>query len=1079
MKYFYYILGLFILPVALQGQSVDTQFGKNRVQFHDDFKAWDKYETENFVVYWYGKARNVARAVVPIAEYYHDEVQNILEHRMNDKIEILVYTDISDLNQSNIGNDDTWTSKSGETKIVGNKMFVYFDGDHQHLRVQLREGIASVYMSSILFGSNFQEIVQNAVLLHLPDWYKLGIISYAGSNWDYLIEDELRDLLQRKDDYWDFEKLADEHPRAAGHSMWYFISQYYSPSSIPNLLYLTKISRDLRESFLYVLSENRETVYREWERFFREYFNAERDAYKAPASAAELDLKNKPYVPISKLRMSPDGSILAYAYNDIGKYRLVVRNMESGEEKTIFKYGFKNAIQETDYNYPLVAWHPNNQEISIIYEHRDIIYLRRIQIGSGEYIEQIIPEEIQRIYSLSIVDDENYVFSASTDGYSDLYEYDAKFRTVNRISNDFYDDLDAHYVTYQGRKGILFSSNRTDNFFEELKMDTILPLDNFDIFFYDLEKDNKVIERLTETPKINERNPFLVGNDEYISYLADQSGIINTYALDPLSGRGYSISNLDRNIIIHHGIINSDQYIYSLYRNGAYRIYIEEKDWSRPVRATYTPLQKILMEGDLPTPLIIEEPEDRGEMKDEYMFVTEFEDPEVIPELKDNKPNENIIRDLQTSEELYNLSDKPIVELRAPRVTASRIKFRIDNFTTKLDNQVLFEGLESYTGEPNQLDYNPTGLLLKATIKDLLEDYSIEGGVRIPTTFDGTEYFLVFDDKKKLIDKRYAIYRKTNTDFSDDNVFPAQRTKKNALLGMFQLRYPFDIYRSLRLTSTLRFDKYYFQATENQNLNEPFNNEKRLGLKLEYVYDNTIDIDENLKHGTRYKAWVEAINQFNFELSDGFNVDFSTGFTTVIGVDFRHYIPFLEHSIIAFRAAGSTSLGSDKILYYLGGVNGWVFQRFNEATPVPDQETFAFKTAANQLRGFKLNIRNGGSFGLVNTEIRFPLFKYLKGRNIRSSFLRNFQLVLFYDAGLAWHGVSPFSERNPLNTQVISSPPVIEVEVDFFRDPLVMGYGAGLRAKLLGYHLKLDYAWGIETRKVTDGIFYFALGTDF
>ena len=1079
MKLTLYILGFILIPLGLISQSVDTQFGKNRVQYHDDFKTWDKYETENFVVYWYGKARNVARAVVPIAEYYHDEVQNILEHRMNDKIEILVYTDISDLNQSNIGNDDTWTSKRGETKIVGNKMFVYFDGDHQHLRVQLREGIASVYMSSILFGSNFQEIVQNAVLLNLPEWYKLGIISYAGSNWDLLIEDEIRDLLSREDKYWDFEELAEDHPRAAGHSMWYFISQYYSSSSIPNLLYLTKISRDLKESFIYVLSENQETVFREWEQFFRDYFNSERDAYTSPPRRAELDLKNKPYVPLSKLRFSPDANYLAYVYNHLGKYELRLRDLSSNQEKRLFKYGFENAIQETDYNYPLVTWHPNNREVSIVYEHRDVIKLRRIQIESGQYIEQIIPEEIQRIYSIDVVDDENYLFSASTDGYSDLYLYDAKFRDVTRISNDFYDDLDASIVNYQGRNGVLFTSNRTKNFFEELKMDTILPLDNFDIFFYDLEQDNKVVERLTNTPKINERKPFLAGSDGYISFLGDQSGMINTYVIDPLSGRSYSISNLDRNIIIHHSIESSDKYIYSLYRDGAYKIFIEEKNWSQPVRASFTPLQKVLTEESLPIPLIPEEPKDRGEMRDEFKFVTRFEDPEVIPELKDNKPNENIIRDIQSSQELYNLADKPIVELEAPRVTASRIKFRVDNFTTKVDNQVLFEGLESYTGEPNQLDYNPTGLLLKATLKDLLEDYVIEGGVRIPTSFDGTEYFLVFDDKKDLIDKRYAIYRKTNTDFADDNVFPAQRTKKNALLGMYQLRYPLDIYRSIRMTSTLRFDKFYTQSTENQNFNEPFTNEKRLGLKLEYVYDNTIDIDENLKHGTRYKFWIEGINQFNFELSDGFNVDLSNGFTTVVGVDFRHYIPLLEHSIIALRAAGSTSFGSDKIMYYLGGVNGWVFQRFNEATPVPGDQSFAFKTAANQMRGFDLNIRNGGSFALVNSEIRIPVFKYIKGKNIKSSFLRNFQVVMFYDAGLAWHGFSPLSDENPLNTQVISSPPVIEVQVDFFRDPLVMGFGTGLRAKLLGYHLKFDYAWGIETRKVNDGIFYFSLGTDF
>ena len=244
------------MPLIGIGQSIDTRFGKNRVQYHDDFDVWDKYETENFIIHWYGKARNIAKAVIPMAEYYHDEIVDVLEHRMNDKIQIILYLDISDLNQSNIGNDDTWTSRSGETKIVGNKMFVYFDGNHQNLRTQIKEGIASVYLSSMLFGSNFQEIVQNAVLLNLPDWYKKGIVSYAGSNWDLEIEDELRDIWAKNNDYHKFKKLANDYPRVAGHSMWYFISQYYSPTAIPNILYLTKIARDLEESFVYVLSEN-------------------------------------------------------------------------------------------------------------------------------------------------------------------------------------------------------------------------------------------------------------------------------------------------------------------------------------------------------------------------------------------------------------------------------------------------------------------------------------------------------------------------------------------------------------------------------------------------------------------------------------------------------------------------------------------------------------------------------------------------------------------------------------------------------------------------------------------------------
>ena len=212
---------ILMLPLVMVGQSFDTEFGKNRVQYNDDFKYWSQYESPNFIVYWYGKGKNVAHTIIQMAELDHDIIRKQVEHRISDKIEILVYVDLSDFKQSNIGGEEVFQSESGETKIVGSKMLVYFDGSHVNLREKIREGIASVYLSSMLFGSNFQEVVQNAVLLDLPAWYKPGFVSYAGNAWDINVEDELRNLLANKPKYYEFEKFYQKHPRIAGHSMWY------------------------------------------------------------------------------------------------------------------------------------------------------------------------------------------------------------------------------------------------------------------------------------------------------------------------------------------------------------------------------------------------------------------------------------------------------------------------------------------------------------------------------------------------------------------------------------------------------------------------------------------------------------------------------------------------------------------------------------------------------------------------------------------------------------------------------------------------------------------------------------------
>ena len=51
----------------------------------------------------------------------------------------------------------------------------------------------------------------------------------------------------------------------------------------------------------------------------------------------------------------------------------------------------------------------------------------------------------------------------------------------------------------------------------------------------------------------------------------------------------------------------------------------------------------------------------------------------------------------------------------------------------------------------------------------------------------------------------------------------------------------------------------------------------------------------------------------------------------------------------------------------------------------------------------------------------------------------------------------------------------------YLRDgnPIIFGYGAGVRTTVLGYFIKLDYGWGFETKQVRDPILHFSIGTDF
>ena len=1193
-KYNYVFISLsFLFSLSLFGQGTQVEFGKNRVQYHRDFDEWSQYESENFITYWYGEGRNIGQAVVQLAEYDFNSIQSILEHRINDKIEIIVYTDITDIKQSNIGSEETFNNTGGQTKIVGNKVFVFFDGNHNNLRYQIREGIASIYLNAMLFGSNLQEIVQNAVMMNLPEWFKQGLVGFVGQEWNTELDNQLKDIVLSKK-FEGFDRLAEENPRLAGHSLWYFISENYGQSTVSNLLYLTRINRSVDSGFLYVLGSTYDHTTDSWALFFKQRYKADEDTRTKP-ERRRIEIKNKRNLPISQLKLSPDGTKIAYVTNEIGKYKVYLHDLKSKDRSVVLKEGFRNAFQATDYNYPLISWSPTNTEIAILYEKRDVPKLMVYDLTTQKEKVEDLSTQFQRVYSMDFVSPITLVFSATVRGYSDIFLYSINTRQTERITQDFYDDLDASYVNVRHRKGILFSSNRTDTLLRKEKLDTILPINSFDIFYYDLETKSKELVRVTNTPVANERQPVAI-DTAFFSYLSDQSGIYNrevgyleeyihhfdqiiflddgteirlhidsslasldtsridTIVIQPIIKERaitHAISNYDRNIIEQHTAPRVNRVVELVYRGGEYQIYSRKINTDTvmlppttvfqdsrvvlvPVRGPApeppketgpnyeTPKVDIITENDNMLKEVPKEEETNvAETKveeaardtakidiDNYLFQSEFDDEEIPTtvvtieeetieeeeaEVETTLNNNELLRRYNELTTRFSNNLEDVYKFRPGRIVPYRLKFRTDYVTTQLDNSLLFDGWDVFTeqnstitatnpGTTNSVpfEYPPPGILLKANFKDLFEDYEFIGGIRIPTTFNGAEYFLIFNDKKKRLDKQYAVYRK-NTRYSMENgTSVPNRSEANVLLGQYSLRYPLDIFRSLRVTAKIRRDRSVQLATDLAAFNRPTRSVQRAGLKLEYVFDNTLDVALNIKNGSRYKIYTEFFKSFDVEVLDGFSLSFDDGFLGVVGVDARHYQRILKHSVFATRFAGASSFGSQRISYFLGGVDNWLFPLYNEEIPVgasPDYEV-AYNTLASNMRGFRINIRNGNSYALANAELRMPVFKYISKR-IRSSFFRNFQVVGFFDVGTAWSGLSPFSDDNPLNTTFIGNGELVSVKVNYFRDPVVAGYGFGVRSVLFGYFLRLDYAWGIETRRVQDPRIYVSLGMDF
>lgn len=1123
----YFVIFACLCPSLAQVSQVE--YGKNRIQYHDDFDQWLLYESENFITYWYGKARNHGVSTVKYAEQDHDEILDIIEHRINDKIEIIVFSDVSDLKQSNIGHEETFHTILNQTKIEGSKVFVYFDGDHESLRRQIRKGVAQVFLNSMFYGNNLQEVVQNSVSGTVPTWFQSGLAEYIGSYWDYENDTELRNIFlsERKTS---FKRLHGFYPRIIGHSLWYYIGLTYGRSEISNLLYLTRINRSIEDAFLYVFGIPFDDITEQWESYFLKRYQSELEQFNEVDPNNEVVYKRKKRVPTTSIRYSPQGDRVALVDNQISKTRITLKDLTTGDARKIFKHGFKNNEQATDYDYPIVEWLPDGSGLFILFEHRDKITLRLIDFNEGTSVEQVLPERYERVFSMAALSEGELIFSALSEGMVDLFYYTTNTRQSTQLTDDIYDDIDIDVGTIEDIDGIVFSSNRPDTKASSSSVDTILPFSNFNLFLLALEEEAPVLYQLTDVEVGELRGPRISGSE--VQYISNENGVANRKELslqrtaeprkkiileggierifEPgeeipfndtliLDTRDTNViayqtvssfqSNHLRNIEVYDLNHATDRVIEGFMIGDRMKLYESTLSGNEPDSVSSLHLQILDRAGEekrkanrpqlpstqRPREEVIREASEEGK---KYLFQSEFADMEEdkAEDLLEEAATDIIVP--TTSVQVNKQTSTDSTAINRLRIVPYQLKFKMHSLSTNMDNSLLFGGLDSYAAFKREFEPQPLGILLKANFKDLFEDYVFEGGVRIPTSFNGAEFFLVHDDRKNRLDKRYALYRKTSVENTSTESGESIRNRNTILLGQYGLKYPLDIYNSIRATATLRQDKITFLASDQQSLGRNDLESQRIGIRLEYVFDNSLDIDLNIRSGTRFKVYTELVKKFAFSI-DPLTLKLNEGFMTVLGTDARHYFNFAKHSVLAGRFSAGTSFGSERILYFLGGVDNALIPKFNNDIPQPPGDDFAFRTINPNLRGFDYNIRNGSTFALFNAELRIPFLKYLSRRPIKISFFRHLQLVGFADVGAAWEGLNPFDDENPINIVHLSNPPTVRLKVNYYRDPLVVGYGVGVRTMLFGYFIRLDYAWGVETRLVQKPKLHLALGLDF
>lgn len=1050
-----YLFGkvFFLLLLSMNGKAQfysgsQLEFGKSRIQYHPF--DWSFYRYERFDVYFYAGSKEVAIELARAAEAYLQQYEQRFSYPLEGRLQIVVFNRLSDLKQTNLGTGVLGSqSLGGTTMHEGGKMLLYMEDGYAQLYTQLREGIATAFVSELLLGTEFREKIRSAAFLHLSEWYFNGLISWLASEWTSTDEDILRDGM-RSGRFKYPDRLTGKEAAVAGSSVWKYIAKTFGESVILDMLDVAYMSRNIDDSFIYVLGHKQSEILEGWRKYFNSYFTID-NTIKTNNDSIVFYRKIKKNSVVTSTRISNDKKHIAWVENCYGKQVIYIYDVQERKIVKTIKTG-KKIPDITDLSYPLIAWHPDNEWLLFSDENKGRILLRYYHLPSGRK-EQKYLEFFTKLCSIDISPDgRKILMTAIKNGYKDLFIFNNVSNTIEQLSNDGFDESEARW--FPDGNSFVFSSNRTnDSLFTKSKPNFSSLNNNHDLFLYHPVSATKSCLRLSNSPQIDELYPVPVSNKS-LTFLSDENGVKNIFLgqvdsaithVDTLVHyryllRKYPLTNYNNSVLVND--VHSSGMAVEIFRNiGRINLRYLNIDLQKTNSILSHAMwgQHIMQSSDSVVGKTVPKPE------------LQKDKPKRIVVLgKDNSTDSNNIL-LPASSDTF-------------KIPTQRIYFTtwyLEKFSARIDRAYLNQSYQPFTGQAGYVN-PPLNGMFRFGIADLFEDYRIIAGVRLSGDFSGNEYLLAFQNQKRRLDKLYSVHRQSlRLDNSAD-----EKIVTHTISSIFG--WPFSPLSKVSFGAAYRNDQHIYLSSDLASLKQKTTFTHWLQPKLEYVFDNTFPYGKNMLSGTRAKLTSEFF----------FSYGSDKPMVGVLGVDLRHYIPIVRETIFALRFAAAGSFGPGKLLFMLGCVDNWFNPDIEPGVSADAKNTYVFQTIATNMRGYRQQVRSGNCFALFNAELRWNPVRFFSHYPLKNELINSLQLVPFFDVGSAFTGPHPWSDKNVFNHTIIQNGP-ITVTLKNLYNPLVFGTGIGLRARIFGYFVRFDYARGIYDQHLLAPVMYLSFCNDF